>query len=553
MDKMARIDRASDGSFMRIEVISILKLACLSLTAILVVATFVIIGFGAAPPVSSTFLATHPERCEADFSLELFHECASNLSISTTESSDRVAAIEELLKLPQQTQVPILVCMFDRCQQMTDEPFISENSEELRVAHYSFGLDGVDRKNRYMYVDIQFPNDNPDKDHAFSVTVTPRVKGFFFNDTSESESSIQVIRDVAQQTFTVSCSSGTSYCAPQYFLRFGDIAYFHYQIDVLLNSTDGLPINGTDVLFHVTKGTREFTNWMIGVKLFFLITSSLMALWYNLALNRLSEREQNMEQIWVVALGIALIAFNDPFYFAEANFGVDSIKLIGVVFQVSFFQLLLLFWLVALDNLRLQGKEQGVSDTAFFAPKVAFTFFFWLVMLVLYGFKKYFGNNDLAWDPLEKNSTFTMLKAITGGLSLWYLGWFFHLILLSRHEIRAKKPRYRILLMLSFAVVLVSFLGLGAGTFSPTPSSGGEWTSFQAIFNSYVFVLSYLFAPSATTTAKAKQRMQMSGMNTPPEAAPSLGRPEADENLEMSAIDVENALNASEDGAIHMA
>ncbi|KAG2521017.1 hypothetical protein BBO99_00003447 [Phytophthora kernoviae] len=373
--------------------------------------------------------------------------------------------------------------MFDSCTSRTNRPF-ANTAQALHVVHYSFGLNGLSQRNRYFYLDAAFPNLKKTA-RSFEVTVTPHVKGLFLNTTTGNQTYAEITTDVVQRTITIECEADQIYCESDYFLRFGDIDFENYQVDVLFNSTESLVLNGSNVQFRKTWGTESFTDWLIGMKLFFLFLSLIVAVCYSFCINKLSAREQNIEQGFVVALVVSLIYFNDPFYFAEATYGSNSARILSVGFQTTFFQMLLLFWLVALDNLRLQGKESGVSNTKFFAPKIIFVACFWIIMALYYGYLKYNSNNDVI------------------------------LILLSLTEIRKRRMRYRYLVGLSLLMTIPSFSGLASGAFSPTPSSGGAWTSLQALFNVYVFTLCYLYAPSATTLENLRKRKQAHGDEDP--------------------------------------
>ncbi|RLN98140.1 hypothetical protein BBJ28_00002467 [Nothophytophthora sp. Chile5] len=514
--KAKAAEREGDGSFMRIEVISMLKLLVVSGIGVTFLALFVLIGFSGSPGVSQSDWTSIPTRCTSDFSLALFEECVGSNETSAatnTETNGSIAAIDEVLNLPLSKQVAVLTCMFDACTNRTNRPFASDE-QELHVIHYSFGLNGFKQRNRYFYLEASFPN--PTKTaQSFDVTITPHAKGFYLNETSGNQTSAEIITDVRQRTVTIECEQGEAYCTQEYFLRFGDIDFSDYQIDVLFNSTESLALNGSNVQFRKTWGTEAFTNWLIGMKLFFMFLSVFVAAWYIFCINKLSSREQNIEQGWVIALAVALVFFNDPFYFAEAAFGSNPVRILSVGFQVTFFQLLLLFWLIAIDNLRLQGKESGVSNSQFFAPKIIFTAFFWFIMVLYYGYQKYNSNNDVTWDPLEANGTFALVKVLCTMLSIIYILWFGLLVLMSTAEILARRMRYRYLVGLNLLMVIASFAGLGGGVFSPAPPSGGAWTSLQALFNVYVFTLCYLHAPSATTLATLKKRNQVHGGNDP--------------------------------------
>ncbi|KAF4316306.1 hypothetical protein G195_010240, partial [Phytophthora kernoviae 00238/432] len=140
---------------------------------------------------------------------------------------------------------------------------------------------------------------------------------------------------------------------------------------------------------------------------------------------------------------------------------------------------------------------------------------FWIIMALYYGYLKYNSNNDVMWDPLASNGTFASLKVLCGLLSAIYVVWYCSLILLSLTEIRKRRMRYRYLVGLSLLMTIPSFSGLASGAFSPTPSSGGAWTSLQALFNVYVFTLCYLYAPSATTLENLRKRKQAHGDEDP--------------------------------------
>ncbi|ETM42297.1 hypothetical protein L914_12013 [Phytophthora nicotianae] len=512
----AKSEQRDDGSFMRIDVISMLKLLLVSGIAITFLALFVLIGFGGSPAVANSDWTSSPTRCTSDFSISLYKECLgpnSTTTVNDTDTNGTVSAIDEVLSLSSSEQRSVLTCMFDSCTNRTNRPFAS-NEQSLQVVHYSFGLNGFKQLNRYFYLEASFPNLKKTT-RSFDVTMTPHVKGFYLNESSGNQTYANIITNVVQKTVTVECDKGEAYCEPAYFLRFGDIDFNDYQVDVLFNSTESLALNGSNVQFRKTWGTESFTTWLIGMKFFFLFVSGFFAGWYIYNVNKLSSREQNVEQGFVVALVLSLILFNDPFYFTEATYGSNAARILSVGFQVTFFQMLLLFWLVVIDNLRLQGMENGVSNVKFFGPKLIFVAFFWLIMAMYYGYIKYNRNNDVTWDPLAENNTFASLKALCGLFSAIFIVWYVALIVMSFREIRARRVRYRYLTILSVLMVVVSFAGLGSGELSPTPLSGGAWTSLQTIFNVYVYALCYLYAPSTTTLDNLRKRKQHNGGEEP--------------------------------------
>ncbi|CEG43545.1 uncharacterized protein PHALS_13737 [Plasmopara halstedii] len=479
-------ERIDDGSFMRIEVISMMKLLLVSGVAVTFLTLFVLIGFGGSPPVATSDWTSSPTRCTSDFSISLYRECIrSNGTISDndTDIDSAVSAIDEVLKVSLRERRSILTCMFDACTNRTNRPFAS-NEQSLHVVHYSFELNGFKQLNRYFYLEASFPNLNQTY-QTFNVTLIPHVKGFYLNETSGNQTYADIIDNVALKTVTVECAVGNLYCEPVYFLRFGDIDFKDYQVDVLFNSTQTLTLSGSNVQFRKTWGTESFTKWLIGIKFFFLFLSTLFAGWYIHCVNQLSSREQNVEQGFVMALILSLIFFNDPFYFAEATYGSNAARLLSVAFQVTFFQMLLLFWLVGIDNMRLQGMESGVSNVKFFGPKLFFVTNFWFIMVLYYGYIKYSRNNDVMWDPLAESNSFTSLKSLCSLFSVIFIMW--------------------------YGVLIGMSIRLASGELSPIPSSGGAWTSLQTIINVYVYMLCYLHAPSTTTLEHLRKHKHTKG------------------------------------------
>lgn len=504
-------ERIDDGSFMRVDVIPMLRLLLVSGVAVMFLTLFVLIGFGGSPAVAISDWTSSPTRCTSDFSMDLYKECVGpngTLSGVNAGINGTVSAIDEVLQLPIKTQRSVLACMFDSCKDQTNRPF--PTNEQIHVVQYSFGLNGFRQLNRYFYVEALFPNSEK-INRSFNVTMIPHVKGFYLNETSGNQTYANIVDNVAYKTVTVECEEDESYCEPAYILRFGDIDFQDYQVDVLLNSTHGLALTGSNVQFRKTWGTTSFTKWLIGIKLFFLFVSAFFAGWYIYCVSKLSSREQNVEQGFVLALVLSLILFNDPFYFAEATYGSNVARLLSVAFQVTFIQMLLLFWLVGIDNLRLQGMENGISNVTFFGPKLSFVTIFWFIMLLYFGYIKYSRNNDATWDPLATNTSFASLKSLCEILSVIFIIWYCVLIKMSFRELRARRVRYHYLIVLSGVVVLVSFAGLASGNLSPTPSSGGAWTSLQTLYNVYVYVLCYLYAPSTAALETLRKRKQISG------------------------------------------
>jgi hypothetical protein len=506
--------RGVDGNFMRIEVISMLKLVVITTLFITAAGTFVLIGFGNGPPTQKSDWVGDRKHCSKEVSFAYYEECAA-MSMVKSRAGNSGNAIEEMFHFSVNEQIALMNCLFEKCEVTNDVSYTTPTADKLGTLHFQFVIDKMQQNNRFFYVEMAFPNvpSEPRRDPRYNdryddfleVTITSQVRAFYKNASNTSANAyVELLPDDRQKSLKITCPPMQDHCHSSFFLRFTDILYESYQVRVMLNTTANLPYNGTEVAFRVHWGNAEFTNWMIGFKLFFLLLSIVSVVTYNRALSILSLREQNMEQVWVLTLGVLLCFFNDPFYIFEANYGGNHFKVLSIIFQNTFFHTLLLFWLVALDNMRLQGVERGVSNYRFYTPKVIFMLSFWGVTTTTHCYMKYYSNNDPTWDPLEDNDGFHWARTIVWILSGVYWIWLILLVVGSHREVRAKRSRFRYLLFLTFVMILLSFSGLLIEANSPSPRSAGIWTSFHALFNMYIFALSYLFAPSATTIKNAQ-------------------------------------------------
>lgn len=522
-------DQYADGSFMRIEVVSMLKLVFMASLGIMLLSLFVIIGFSSAPDATNSDWTSQRRRCISDFSQDLYQTCSDdNSTISTSDLNDSVVAVNRALNLPTSERDIVLACMFDACANATNKPFAS-TAKSPSVVQYSFGVHGMRQRSRYFYLEAVFNNQKPNADdHSFQVTMTPRVRGIYEDTASGNDTFASLGLHTTPLTATVLCYKSEYACDPLYFSLLHDIYFDDYVVDVLFNSTEGLPLAGTSIQFRKTWGTLAFTNWMIGMKLFFLFVSAGVAAWYLTQVNSLTQREHNIEQGWVASLAISLVLFNDPFYVAEVSFGSTPARILSVGFQVTFLMLLLLYWLMSIDNMRLQGKENGVSNMRFFKPKVTFVSYFWMMMVLYFGYIKFESTDGgAAYDPLATNSSYALITAICAALSVFYVLWLIYLVAASVDQLRALRLRYRYLVLLNASMTAFFFIGLATGCYSPAPPTSGQWTSVITIFNLYVYTLCYLYGPSASALAASKthKEQQIADKHHDLEASPTFLAP----------------------------
>ena len=251
-------------------------------------------------------------------------------------------------------------------------------------------------------------------------------------------------------------------------------------------------------------GNQKETNYLIIFKYLFVSLSSLFCIWYTLALDRVPEHLHTVEQKQLQALVVLLIFFNDPLYLAEIMLRYCIFPIIAAVFHASFIAYLLFFWLILLDHIRLQAREQRINIRAFYPAKAIFICVFWQLSVLLYCYNI----EELALNPAFKtkyNSTLYAVFKVLGVIAVvGYLTWIFVMTLLLFTEIRSMNYRFQFMLLFSLVMALMTLVGVVLSFHQLAHPNMGEWTGFYAIFNFYIYTLGYLYSPVPQSDASVK-------------------------------------------------
>ena len=300
---------------------------------------------------------------------------------------------------------------------------------------------------------------------------------------------------------TIMCHAFQLYCEPAMFLRFGDVAYKEYAIDLLIHSASNetLPLQGNDALFYISVGNPAFSNWLLGFKITFFILSGIVTLLYRYQLRKITVAERTLEQQWVYYLLITLLFFNDPMYVLEIQYGTDLLLIVALLFQVTFFVMLLLFVLIMLDHIHIIACDLRFNASRFYTPKYVYMGTLWLFLTLVFGYAKFQDDNDPIWIPQTQYSGYLPCLYIATLLLDIYLFWTVCLFFRDVRYIASLPRRYRLFLGLTAVVFGTAIVGLLLGAYAPIPINAGEWTGFYALFNLYVMLLAFFYSPAAST------------------------------------------------------
>jgi len=296
------------------------------------------------------------------------------------------------------------------------------------------------------------------------------------------------------------------WCRTSELLYFNSVPYAGYNIRASFWSgnaqTGELGSDLQEVRFMMKYGNVKETTYLMGFKYAWVVSSVLIALWFYKRVSRLPAMRQSIEQTWIRVLVVTLILFNDPFYAIEIRLASTFLAVLGTIFQSTFFAVLLLFWLVLLDHIRLEAREQQIIKRRFYPAKVAFIFIFWLTTVLVTSYNLEQQRFNPGYSTRYDFGAYVLFKILSVGAILLYGLWIAAMSCVLFSEIRSLSRRFQVMLWGSMLVASLALIGLLLRQFSVIDQSMGEWTGFYSLFNIYVMLLAVLYAPSKQAIAE---------------------------------------------------
>merc|ERR1719399_1231996 len=129
---------------------------------------------------------------------------------------------------------------------------------------------------------------------------------------------------------------------------------------------------------------------------------------YKDQLRRLRAASRSEEQLLLQHLLFCLMLFNDPFYVFEVLLGGSLLPVVSVMFEVTYWGVLLLFWAVAVDRTRLEAEDKRFERKEFYENKLKVLGVFWFSTVFVFS-----GNLESARsDPIDGTMLPTFLDKV---------------------------------------------------------------------------------------------------------------------------------------------
>jgi hypothetical protein len=313
------------------------------------------------------------------------------------------------------------------------------------------------------------------------------------------------------------CSGIFIFSAPQ-------IKYKHYIVTIVFDSPTQVfsPVAGVSpkvqVLLRQGFIAKDYTSFEIGWKTTFCVfTGCLFCLYCFLTLrpNPLVRIKQlSISQTWWLILGFFCFFFADPSFLSYVMNPVLTTAAFYFVNSVTFVALLLLYFLVAFDNARLQA-EQGLQfslddenndpslrpGACFWVPKVLLITIVWTVLIAANMYTRIMQDSDPSFSLTENvaGPVAAWLTTFIAGLGGFYVLYIFALLVLCFRLFRTMNSANKFVVAVTVTTLIVTLAGLFGNSFSGFSNNSALFLvgTGVPIFYTWTMMILHLPAPNS--------------------------------------------------------
>ena len=193
----------------------------------------------------------------------------------------------------------------------------------------------------------------------------------------------EIMTDETDTQKEFECEAGQQLCEYRGIIELDRIEYPAYIVRTVLYSSAFSDISNPtapeidEIQFQLQHGTSSETTYLALFKLLSLGISYVAWMKYKDQLRRLRAASRSEEQLLLQHLLFCLMLFNDPFYVFEVLLGGSLLPIVSVMFEVTYWAMLLLFWGVAVDRTRLEAEDKRFERRDFYENKLKLCGVFW--------------------------------------------------------------------------------------------------------------------------------------------------------------------------------
>jgi len=330
-------------------------------------------------------------------------------------------------------------------------------------------------------------------DVGVDVAIRPVVTIYGSNSEPGASDKQNKVRENDVHTETLSCSSGhASSCDTFVLVDEQFLTYKYYEIEVSIQSDSN---NGNlavgDVVFTLSRYTKSFGDMELSYRTIYLFINIVVLIAFLWRMRRISFLNGwAFEQKAILVLLATLILYNDPFYGLTFIAKGWFFEFLNSVFETLFVSLILLFWLIIIDKIRLDQLRLEPSVTHIVQLLVVGVYS--ILTLILFAWARIRASQDPVYSDRD---------GITGMLILfWFISimygaiiiWLIVLIVMTVPVVNQKKYLLNRFVFIGIPTILCIFsviIGIFTGTLGPFNRDSLGLVYFLTLYNVYTFLL----------------------------------------------------------------
>jgi len=385
-------------------------------------------------------------------------------------------------------------------------------------ATYITTISSMMRSHRLFWLDFEFQrpgyaDEAIDRDFKLSYEQEFDVHVWGYSDPDDLASE-ETIADYTT-TRTVVCKSGKEWCVKDIMHLQRTIKYKKYKVEVaimhpeIINTEEEPTTIEGKVTFNFMNA--KYTVFEMGFNYFFLTMTTLVmftpCVGFFWKLCKIPRDKVSKQQKWVTALLVGLWFFDDPFFAGEVKASSRGLAEFYIVLATTFVCILLMFWLVIIDEIRSDGANapsQAWSKTSkWLFGKIFLCFLIWILQISAFIVQMRADHDHPAFNPSgNANKAF---YAFTSIFMLIYIFWVLYLIVSCLHHLKQMMSAYLFLFGLTMFVMFMTIIGIFAASLYPYQGSGVVYLTFTGMYNMYVWILAICYTPCGQTNTYSNQ------------------------------------------------
>jgi len=300
-----------------------------------------------------------------------------------------------------------------------------------------------------------------------------------------------------EHTKDLNCPQKYQYCDDITIAHQAFISYSMYQFNISFVNPPSLI---GDVTFEFTYVNNAYTLFELWFRFAFLIVSFVVMVLFVNQLKDYKWKDWLSEQKYVAVLLLALIGYNNPFYAMEILVDGWFPIFLNRLLYISFIALLLFFWIVMFDAIRLENDH--LSFKKFFLPKMILLIVFWAIGITVLTWQQLHVVENPAYNSVNDVPGFIFLEAFLLVMIIVYFIWLVYVVVKACNESKTLPYlgiRIKFFGAFSLAVVVAALIGIILGVALETNNSA-EFLSFISLFNLYIYTLAFVYLPGKSST-----------------------------------------------------